>query len=160
MKKFFLCSVGCLGIGMAFYAGIWTLVCSSTGMLSWVGFAGCTSYFACGKKKLPGIRTAMAANLTGIAWAMFSIILTEYFDFAGEAAVWSAVISFTIIMQSKVKGLEFIPGAYIGSIVTFAVSGKWRILVFPIIIGILMGYMADITGEKLYQKIGIQEECD
>ena len=66
MKKLFLGQLSCLGAAMALYAGLWTMLCEQTGMVSWIGFAGCTTYFACGKKGRQGIKTAVIVNGSGV----------------------------------------------------------------------------------------------
>lgn len=97
--------LGCMATAMAVYAGLWTWICSSFGLLSWVGFAGCTSYFACGKRYVQGATCATAANVSGAVWAMLSILLAECSTWTGSGAIFCAFISFAIIMQSKIRGV-------------------------------------------------------
>lgn len=157
MRKFFLGSLSCLGLAMALFSALWIMICSVTGMLSWIGFAGCTSYFASGKSKKAGVITAIITNLSGVVWAMVSIYLGRYWESAVATAIFCACISYIIIVQAKVKCLEFIPGAYIGCFTTFAVGGEWRIIIIPIILGPLMGMATDVVGTWLYDRIGIVE---
>lgn len=154
LKRNFLCFSGCLAISMALYAGAWTLLCEKTGMVSWIGFAGCTTYFACGKKNLPGIGVTIATNLSGAAWAMLSMLLGKMWDWPFASALLCAFISYIIIMQAKVKGLGFIPGAYIGCFVTFAAKGEWKAVLPAMLLGPVLGWLAEITGTKLHRKIG------
>lgn len=144
--------LGCLGISMAFYAGLWTLFCEKTELASWIGFAGCTSYFACGKKRLHGIGNALVVNVSGVCWAMLSIRLGNVWGWSGGSAVLCAFISFMIIIQAKIKTLSFIPGAYIGCFTTFAAQGDWKMILPVLFLGAIMGCITDITGEGL-QKI-------
>lgn len=144
--------LGCLGISMAIYAGLWTLFCEKTELASWIGFAGCTTYFACGKKKLQGIGSALAVNVSGVCWAMLSIGLGNVWGWPGESAVLCAFISFMIIIQAKIKILSFIPGAYIGCFTTFAAQGDWKMILPLLFLGAVMGCVTDLTGEGL-QKI-------
>ena len=162
MRKYLLCSLGCMGLAMAFYAGIWTFICEKTGMLSWIGFAGCTTYFACGKKNQQGIGTAAAANLSGVVWAMLSIVLGNVWECSYKTVLLCAFISYMIIMQSRMKFLAFIPGAYIGCFITFAAEGNWRAVLPALVLGVILGWMTDVTSTKLYHWIGngrsMQEE--
>lgn len=160
MKKYFLCSLGCLGIAMAFYAGLWTLLCEKTGLISWIGFAGCTTYFACGKKNLQGMTLAVATNLSGVVWAMVSIVLGRVWDFPYVTVLLCAFISYMIIMQAKIKKLAFIPGAYIGCFVTFAAEGNWKGILPAMILGPVLGWLTDITTAKLYEMVGVEEKTD
>lgn len=154
MKKLFLGSLSCLGIAMAFYAGLWTLLCEWTGMVSWIGFAGCTTYFACGKKNWKGIKTAMIVNLSGVAWASISVFLGGIWNWSGSSVILCAWISYMIILQGETKTFSFIPGAYIGCFVTFAAAGNLKAILPAILAGVLLGWMTDVTGEKIYRWIG------
>lgn len=152
IKKLFLGSSGSLGIAMALYAGIWMILCEKTGMISWIGFAGCTTYFASGKKNLVGIKTAVFANISGVFWAMCSILLGRMWNWSYGTALLCAMISYVIIIQAKIKVFQFIPGVYIGCFSTFAAEGNWKAVLPAILLGVLLGWLTDITGIVLYQR--------
>lgn len=151
MKKHLLGSLGCMGIAMAIYAGLWTVLCEKTGLISWIGFAGCTTYFACGKKYFRGVGSAILINLSGVMWGMMSIALNNIWKTSYSGILICAFISYIIIMQAKIQSLKFIPGAYIGCFITFAAEGNCKELVPAIILGSIMGGLTDITAEKVYQ---------
>ena len=46
MKK--ITPLGALSITTAILCGIWAYVAGIAGLISWAGFAGCTTYFASG----------------------------------------------------------------------------------------------------------------
>lgn len=142
---------------MALYSGLWSVLSSYIGLITWIGFAGCTSYFACDKKRMKGVATSITTNLTGIAWAIISIYLGSRLNLSFGMALSCSLISYMIIIQAKMKGLRFIPGAFIGCFATFAVAGEWQSVLPSILIGIFIGYIADITGDWLYSKIGFAE---
>ncbi len=146
MKKYFGDNLGSLGIAMAIYAGIWMIVCEKFGLISFAGFAGCTSYFASGEKNFFGIKTAAFANISGIFWAMMSILAGTYFGFPYSGAVYCAIISYFIIKQAEFKCFKFIPGAYIGCFITFACDGAWINVLISMLIGIMMAYFTELTG--------------
>lgn len=152
MKKYIGDYLGYLGIVMAVYAGLWTVLCDKTGLISVAGFAGCTTYFACGKKKWQGMATAAASNLSGVFWAMMSIWLGSLISFPYAGAVFCAVISYFIIKQAELDWFKFIPGAYIGCFMTFACDGQWKKVVLSILIGIGMGYLTEWTTGLIYKK--------
>lgn len=154
MKRLFVGSLSCLGIAMALYAGLWTLLCEWTGMVSWIGFAGCTTYFACGKKNWQGIKTAMVVNLSGVVWASVSIFLGGLWNWSGSTAVFCALISYVIILQAEMKTFSFIPGAYIGCFTTFAAAGDLKAILPAILAGVLLGWLTDVTGTKIYRWLG------
>ncbi|MDD2981278.1 MAG: DUF1097 domain-containing protein [Hespellia sp.] len=157
MKKILLGSMGCLAISMAFYAGLWTWLCKETGMLSWIGFAGCTTYFACGKSNLQGIGAALISNVSGVMWALISIVLGKIWSWSYGTVFVCAFISYMIIMQAKIEVLKFIPGAYIGCFVTFAAEGEWQKIFPAVVLGVLLGWITDNTGNRLYRQIHTAE---
>lgn len=56
--------------------GIWAWFAETTGLVTWAGAAGCTTYFACcgcGQDAQKGIWS----NLSGIFWASLSLWLTD-----------------------------------------------------------------------------------
>lgn len=153
MKRYLLSPLGSLALAMAFYAAVWTVLCEHTGMASWIGFAGCTTYFASGKKSFQGIGTAFAVNIAGTGWALLSITAGRLWDWEYGTAVLCAVISYLIIIQANIKALSFIPGAYIGCFTTFAAGGDWKQLIPALTLGILLGWATDVTGTWLHQRV-------
>ena len=153
MKKLFLGQLSCLGAAMALYAGLWTMLCEQIGMVSWIGFAGCTTYFACGKKGRQGINTAVIVNGSGVVWAWISLFLGEIWNWSGNTIFLCAWISYMIILQAEIKVFSFIPGAYIGCFITFAAGGNLKAILPALFIGVLLGWMTDATGTKVYQWI-------
>lgn len=152
MKKYLGDSLGCLGIAMALYAALWTILCEKFGFISFAGFAGCTTFFACGENGLKGVKTAAIVNVSGIFWAMAAIWLGMLWDFPYSGAVYCAIVSYAIIKQAEFKWFKFIPGAYIGCFTTFAAEGKWQNVVISAFIGILIGWLTQISGGWLYHK--------
>ena len=103
--------LGCLGISMAIYAGLWTLFCEKTELASWIGFAGCTTYFACGKKKLQGIGSALAVNVSGV---LLGDAFHRAWECVGLARGTCRVMCLYFIYDNypgKNKNPEFYPGS-------------------------------------------------
>ena len=46
-------------------------------MITWVGFAGCTAYFASGKHGLEGFKTAIFSTMSGMISAIIAIIISS-----------------------------------------------------------------------------------
>ena len=101
-------------------------------------------------------------NLSGGVWAMLSIVLGNVWECSYKTVLLCAFISYMIIMQSRMKFLAFIPGAYIGCFITFAAEGNWRAVLPALVLGVILGWMTDVTSAKLYHWIGngrsMQEE--
>ncbi|MFA9464818.1 MAG: DUF1097 domain-containing protein [Velocimicrobium sp.] len=154
MKKYFGDYLGCLGIAMAIYAGIWMIACDKLGLISFAGFAGCTTYFASGKKNMAGIKTAAFTNVSGVFWGMAAILAGTYFAFPYSGAVYCAIISYFIIKQAEIAWFQFIPDAYVGCFITFACNGAWITVIISLLLGIVIGYITEITGTWIYNKFG------
>ena len=66
-----------IAVGSAIVAGTWTGISTAFAgplIVSWVGFAGCTSYFAAGYKKNGFIRS-MCSNYVGVLIGCIVIML-------------------------------------------------------------------------------------
>ena len=59
-------SLCALSIVTAALCGIWSYLAGIAGLIGWAGFAGCTTYFACGKHGMSGVKKTMITNLTGV----------------------------------------------------------------------------------------------
>lgn len=154
MKKYVGDNLGCLGVAMAIYAAIWTLACDRFDLISFAGFAGCTSYFASGEKNFAGIKTSALVNVSGIFWAMMAILAGRYFPFPYSGAVYCAIISYFIIKQAEFKLLRFIPGAYMGCFITFASDGAWQNVLISMLVGNLIALLTEVTGNWFYKRLG------
>ena len=49
-------SLCALSIVTAVLCGIWSYLAGIAGLIGWAGFAGCTTYFACGKHGMSGVK--------------------------------------------------------------------------------------------------------
>ncbi len=68
---------------------------------------------------------------------------------------WSDFLCFYLIRYNyavKNTGLEFISGSFIGCFVTFAAGGDGKLVIPTLLLGILLGWMTDLTGEWMFQK--------
>ncbi|MGK0469204.1 DUF1097 domain-containing protein [Clostridium sp.] len=101
--------------------GLWTASSPSLGLLGWARFAGCTAFFAAGGK-LKGFKSAIT----------------------------TAVITFVMCIQAKIKLFEFIPGTFIGSFSTFAYGGNWKAVVPALILGAILGLLCESGGTWLF----------
>jgi len=152
-----------LGTTTGILCGIWvwgTLFFDASGLYitTWGGFAGCTTYFACGKKGLEGLKHTIIPNMSGIFSAMVIFKLMEFAPFPGSTAVWPGLIVFVMCIQSRFTYLAFIPGTFIGAFSTFAAAGAWEIAVPSLLLGALLGIACERSGSWLYTLVGKAEE--
>ncbi|BDR67559.1 hypothetical protein N072000002_16740 [Clostridium tetani] len=141
-----------LSITTAIFCAIWTYLSGVIGILGWIGFAGCTSFFAAGGKK-EGFKASIVANISGVFWAMITIKLSSILNFNSGVAIATGLITFVMCAQAKNKYLAFIPGTFVGSFSTFAAAGDWKVVLLGLICGAFLGYTCEWTGNKLYEKV-------
>lgn len=130
--------------------GFWMEVSSLFNLLAWAGFAGCTTFFAAGGKKA-GFKSAILTNLSGVFWAVVIIQLTMHLEIPHATAIYTAVITFIMCIQSKFSLLKFIPGTFVGSFSTFAAGGDWKAVVPALICGAILGWACESSGTWLYK---------
>jgi len=138
-----------LSLTTAILCGIWIELSPSLGLLGWAGFAGCTAFFAAGGK-FKGFKSAIITNLSGVFWAMIIIQMSNNLEFAHAGAISTAVITFMMCIQAKIKLFEFIPGTFIGSFSTFASGGDWKAVIPALILGAILGYLCESSGTWLF----------
>lgn len=138
-----------LSVTTAILCGIWTALSPSVGLLGWAGFAGCTAFFAAGGKA-KGFKSAIITNLSGVFWATVIIQMCNYIDIPHIGAISTALITFVMCIQAKIKLFEFIPGTFIGSFSTFASGGNWKAIVPALILGSILGYLCETSGTWLF----------
>ena len=133
-------------ISMGIFSGIWFKLSSTIGIATWAGFMGTTSYYASGQRFLKGWKRGVISNISGVFWAMVCIEGSKVIHISNSAAIMTAVISFFIIAQAKIKLLSFIPGAFIGCATTFGMSGNYMATIEVLLMGSIVGIGSDAGG--------------
>lgn len=142
-----------ISLSVGILSGVWALISASLGLLTWVGFIGCTSFYAAGGKK-EGLKKSVITNLTGILWAMAIILSSKYIGTAYAGAIMTGIFSFVMCIQAKIKLLEFIPGTFCGSCCVFGSNGNWQAVIVAILCGAILGYSSEMGGIILHKFVG------
>lgn len=154
-----------LGLGTGIFCGIWGLISSlpSLGLVTWIGFAGCTAYFACGKHGLEGVKTAIFSTMSGMISALFAMFVSGFIPGSIVfAALMTGIISATMCWQAKAKQLWFIPGAFIGCFSTFGAAsmglnvlgGDLPKVIISFLCGAILALCCDTSGQCFFKKFG------
>ena len=133
----------------------WFKLSTSIGIMTWVGFMGCTGYYASGNRFIKGWRKTVITNMSGVFWAMVAIQVAKILPIPGSIAIMTGVISFFIVAQAKISFLAFIPGTFIGCASTFGMNGNWQATIIGLLMGSVLGIASDYGGvliEKLAHK--------
>lgn len=158
-----------LGLGTGICCGIWGWISSisSLGLITWVGFAGCTAYFASGKHGLEGFKTAIFSTMSGMISAIIAIIISSQVPGSvAVSALMTGIISATMCWQAKAKFLWFIPGAFMGCFSTFGatamginvLSADLVQVIASFLCGAVLAVCCDTSGQWLFKKFGKEEE--
>src|SRR4026208_2033870 len=94
----------------------WTYVALGPAALPvWAGIVAWGTFFAAGGKTT-GLTKEIASNRSGVFWAFVALKLST--PLGGTLPVLSAlvgVVALAMVLQSKVAGLPFLPGACLGA---------------------------------------------
>lgn len=140
-----------LSVSTAVLCGIWTYLADLSGLIGWAGFAGCTTYFACGKHGIEGLKNTVFPNMAGVLCAIAIIALSNVIPVFGELGIWCAALTFVMCIISKYQLFAFCPGTFMGCFTTFAAGGEWKLLVPSLLIGAFLGLGCDYGGKWLHR---------
>ena len=146
-------SLCALSIVTAVLCGIWSYLAGIAGLIGWAGFAGCTTYFACGKHGMSGVKKTVITNLTGVLCGMTIITLSKIYPLFGNLGIWCGIITFVMCIIAKSEWFDFCPGTFMGCFTTFAADGNWSVLVVSLVIGAFLGFACEYGGNWLYQAV-------
>lgn len=138
--------IGALSIGI--FSFLWAFVSGKLALIAWVGFVGCTSYYAAGKN----FRDSLLTNLTGVFWAMVIITINSHVHFPESLSILIGIFSFVMWYQSRCKLLAFIPGTFLGACSTFGTEGNYKMVLICLICGAIIGYLSDKCGQLVIKK--------
>lgn len=140
----------------ALCCGSWAIISAATGLSSWIGFAGCTTYFAALSKDCQGfscIKKSIFCNLLGVACAIMAINLGSWIPALDKFGLTTALVSFVILMLSKTKMFSYSPGTFIGCFTTFAANADLKAVIPALLVGAFLGFACDKTGGWFHSKV-------
>lgn len=142
-------------ISVGILSWFWGYISSVLGLITWIGFIGCTSYFACGdKSRNLSLVKSLICNFTGVFWAFLIIYLSGIIHINNIGAILTGIFSFVMCYQAKNKILGFIPGTFMGACSTFGSRGLYKAVIISLICGALVGYFSDLGGNLLFKVLG------
>lgn len=142
-----------LSIVTGLLCGLWSQFAPMIGLITWAGFAGCTTYFASDKHGMEGFIVTVRQNLFGVLCGMAIILLSTKLPFTYDQVLYAGFITFIMCIAGRHKSLSFIPGTFMGCFATFASDGQWQILIPTLVVGALLGVACDLGGKKFYDLV-------
>ncbi|ASJ96516.1 MULTISPECIES: DUF1097 domain-containing protein [Shewanella] len=129
-------------------AAIWAGVADAFHLVTWVGFLACSTFFAQPKAGFQGVLMSWFTNLSGVFWAWVVIAGGSHFETPLVGYLLTGIVTSLMCLQASYQRLAFIPGAFIGCCITFALGGDIASIIPPLLLGALLGYaMTLLTGQ-------------
>lgn len=136
--------------------GLWAGAAPAFNLSVWAGFAGCTTYFACGQQGWSGLRMALLTNLLGVlgGYVMFagSGVLGQFMPNGVAVGLIVSVLVVLMVFCSAVDAISFVPGIFVGCFSFFAIDANWQLLLPSIIAGAFLGAACERGGTWLGQQ--------
>lgn len=147
-----------IAISAGLLAAVWAGVADIFHLVTWIGFLSCSTYFALGKLNFQGVVISWCTNLSGVFWAWLVISGSSYFETPIVGYLLTGIVTSAMCLQASYSKLAFIPGAFIGCCITFAMGGDIANILPALIIGSLLGYsMSELTGVLVTLKLKWKE---
>ena len=158
-----------LSLSTGFCCGVWAFISQIPGLslVTWLGFAGCTAYFASGKHGLEGMSSAFFSTMSGVISAVIAVFISGMFpNVASMGIIMTGIVSGTMCLKSSFKKMWFIPGAFIGCFSSFAyissganlLSADIISLILSLSLGTILALSCDKGGNFLFKTFGKKEE--
>ncbi|WP_062352626.1 DUF1097 domain-containing protein [Bacillus kwashiorkori] len=121
--------------------GLWAFIAPTVGLMTWAGFAGCTTFFAIGTGGKNGLVKAALCNITGVGCGLLILWLSSVIAIPQSAAIFSGIVTSLMCLLGKMKLINYVPGIFVGCFSTFAAGGQWIILLISLLCGALLGFL-------------------
>ncbi|WP_108649104.1 DUF1097 domain-containing protein [Dongshaea marina] len=139
-----------IAITTGILSGIWAWFSVAFGLVTWIGFIGCTSYFAsqgCWRSLI----TTWLTNTTGVFWGMLLIKGADLWGQGVFSFMMVAIVAFMMCFQGKQRWLSYIPGTFAGCCIAFGSNGAWQIAIPSLLVGALFGFAMKQSGLLLFK---------
>ncbi|GGM91715.1 MULTISPECIES: DUF1097 domain-containing protein [Shewanella] len=138
-----------VAISAGLLAAIWCGIADTFHLVTWIGFLGCSTFFAQPKAGFQGVMMAWCTNLSGVFWAWLIISGSSFFVSPVAGYLFTGIATSAMCLQASYQKLSFIPGAFIGCCITFAMAGDVANIVPPLVLGALLGFCMSLLTAQL-----------
>lgn len=138
-----------VAISAGLLAAIWCGIADTFHLVTWIGFLGCSTFFAQTESGFKGVIMAWCTNLSGVFWAWLIITASSFFVAPIYGYIFTGLATSAMCLQASYQKLAFIPGAFIGCCITFAMAGDVANILPPMILGALLGYCMTLLSAQL-----------
>lgn len=138
-----------IALSAGFLAALWAGVADIFQLVTWIGFLGCSTFFAQTESGFKGMMMAMTTNLSGVFWGWTIIAGSQMFASPLVSYALTGIVTSVMCLQASYRKLAFIPGAFIGCCITFAMNADIAAILPPLMIGALLGYSMSLLTAQL-----------
>ncbi|WOT03974.1 DUF1097 domain-containing protein [Shewanella youngdeokensis] len=138
-----------VAISAGLLAGIWAGFSDIFQLVTWIGFLSCSTFFAQNRPDLKGMFMTMATNVSGVFWAWTVIAASSYLLSPILGYCLTGIATAAMCLQASYQKLAFIPGAFIGCCITFAMAGDVATILPPLLLGAILGYSMSLLTTQL-----------
>ncbi len=135
-----------LAISIGVLIAVWVKVGTMASLLVPAGIVAWALFYAAGGKT-QGLQKVIASTLSGVVWVWLATSMTW---------IVIGVVGFVLVIQSKVRALSFIPGAFCGAAVTaWAAPADPRgyvMVVVALVAGAGLGYLSEMGAGMIAKK--------
>ncbi|MGL5391534.1 MAG: DUF1097 domain-containing protein [Shewanella sp.] len=128
-----------VAISAGLLATLWCGAADLLHLVTWIGFLGCSTFFAQSRAGFAGVMQAWCTNLSGVFWAWLIITGSSFFVSPLMGYLFTGIATSAMCLQASYQKLSFIPGAFIGCCITFAMAGDVANIVPSLVLGALLG---------------------
>ncbi|WP_144213829.1 DUF1097 domain-containing protein [Shewanella donghaensis] len=138
-----------IAISAGLLAGLWAGVADVFHLVTWIGFLSCSTFFAQTESGIKGMFMAMSTNLSGVFWGWLIISGSSFFVSPLLGYTFTGIATAAMCLQASYKKLAFIPGAFIGCCITFAMGADIAAIIPPLLMGAVLGYSMSLLTAQL-----------
>ncbi|MEZ9200666.1 DUF1097 domain-containing protein [Shewanella sp. 10N.286.54.B9] len=138
-----------IAISAGLLAAVWAGFADAFQLVTWIGFLGCSTFFAQTQSGAKGMLMAMTTNLSGVFWGWLIISGSSFFVSPLLGYAFTGIATAAMCLQASYQKLAFIPGAFIGCCITFAMGGDIAAILPPLILGAMLGYSMSLFTAQL-----------
>ncbi|GIU26026.1 DUF1097 domain-containing protein [Shewanella sp. MBTL60-007] len=139
-----------IAISAGLLAAVWAGVADALHLVTWIGFLSCSTFFAQTHSGIKGMLMAMTTNLSGVFWGWLIISGSSFFVSPLMGYTFTGIATAAMCLQASYQKLAFIPGAFIGCCITFAMGADIPAIIPPLLLGAVLGYsMSLLTGQLI-----------
>lgn len=129
----------------------WGWLASVLGLIAWVGFIGCTSYFA-SEGGIKALGKTLLCNASGMLWALLLIQGGEWWGTGLAGYLMTGLVATLMCIQGRQQWLSYIPGTFAGCCATFGAAEQWPLVLPSLLLGAPLGWLMQTSGLWLHRR--------